>query len=119
MRPVTTHALSKEVPPEGDVIHGHFIPGGTAIGMNLASLLRSKALFGDDAEIFRPERFLEATEASRLEMQRNVDLNFGYGRWMCAGKPLALIELNKTYFEVLPTFFLLPCVPDALDGEHF
>ncbi|KAI3329047.1 cytochrome P450 [Xylariaceae sp. AK1471] len=104
MRPVLTQVFSKEVPPEGDTIGGHFIPGGTAIGMNLSSMLCSKALFGDDAEIFRPERFLEASEATRLEMQRNVDLNFGYGRWMCSGRPLAWTELNKTYFELLREF---------------
>lgn len=90
----------KVVPPEGDTIHGKFIPGGTCIGMNFASLMRSKKLFGDDADMFRPERFLEINEAARSEMQRNVELNFGYGRWMCAGKPLALMELNKVFFEV-------------------
>ncbi|KAI1812681.1 cytochrome P450 [Poronia punctata] len=104
IRPVTTHPFPKEVPPGGDTIHGHFVPGGTAISTNISALLRSKALFGLDADVFRPERFLEADEAARAEMQRNVELNFGYGRWMCAGKPIAHIELNKTYFELLRHF---------------
>lgn len=92
--------MPKLVPPEGDTIHGKFIPGGTSIGMNSASLLRSKALFGADADMFRPERFLEVDEVARAKMQRDVELTFGYGRWMCAGKPIALMELNKVYFEV-------------------
>lgn len=62
--------------------------------------MRSKTLFGEDAEMFRPERFLEADEATRVEMQRNVELTFGYGRWMCAGKAIAFLEINKTVFEV-------------------
>ena len=90
----------KTVPPEGDVVHGKFIPGGTAIGMNTSSILQSKVMFGKDADLFRPERFLEADEAKRIEMERNVELIFGYGRWMCAGKPIAFMELNKVFFEV-------------------
>jgi cytochrome P450 len=90
----------KLVPDGGQTIHGMFIPGGTAIGMNMSSLLWSKELFGEDAHLFRPERFLEASDAQREEMKRNVELVFGYGRWMCAGKPIAMMELNKVIFEV-------------------
>ncbi|KAI8946481.1 cytochrome P450 [Xylaria longipes] len=104
VRPAATATFSKEVPPEGDTIHGHFVPGGTTVGPNLPSLMRSKALFGEDADIFRPERFLEADAATRTEMQRNVELVFGYGRWMCAGKTIAWIELNKALFELLREF---------------
>lgn len=92
--------MPKEVPPEGDTIHGKFIPGGTSIGMNPSGLLRSKELFGADADMFRPERFLEIDKEARTKMQRDVELTFGYGRWMCAGKPIAFLELNKVYFEV-------------------
>ncbi|KAI0479942.1 cytochrome P450 [Xylaria cf. heliscus] len=104
MRAPATGTFPKEVPPGGDTIHGHFIPGGTAIGPNLPSLMRSRAEFGEDADVFRPERFLEADLATRTEMQRTVELVFGYGRWMCAGKVIAWIELNKTLFELLRQF---------------
>ncbi|KAI0206849.1 cytochrome P450 [Astrocystis sublimbata] len=104
IRPAATASFGKEVPPEGDTINGHFVPGGTAVGPNLPSLMRSKALFGPDADIFRPERYLEVDAATRSEMQRNVELVFGYGRWMCAGKAVAWVELNKTLFELLRHF---------------
>lgn len=100
IRPPATATFGKEVPPGGDTIHGYFVPGGTTVASNLTALMRSKTLFGEDAEMFRPERFLEADEATRAEMQRNVELTFGYGRWMCAGKAIAFLELNKTVFEV-------------------
>jgi len=29
-----------------------------------------------------------------------VELIFGYGRYMCAGKVIAFLELNKIFFEV-------------------
>ncbi|KAI0120436.1 cytochrome P450 [Hypoxylon sp. NC0597] len=104
IRPVTTSQLSKVVPRGGDTINGKFIPEGTAIGMNLAPLLRSKAVFGEDADVFRPERFLEVDEKTCIEMQRHIELTFGYGRWMCAGKPIAMMELNKIFFELFRYF---------------
>ncbi|KAI1159042.1 cytochrome P450 [Nemania serpens] len=104
IRPPATATFGKEVPPGGDTIHGYFVPGGTTVASNLCALMRSKTLFGEDAEMFRPERFLEADEATRVEMQRNVELTFGYGRWMCAGKAIAFLEINKTVFEILRHF---------------
>ncbi|KAJ3578189.1 hypothetical protein NPX13_g2377 [Xylaria arbuscula] len=113
IRPVATATFGKQVPPAGDTINGYFVPGGTTIGPNLSSLMRSKALFGEDADIFRPDRFLEVDEPTRVEMQRNVDLVFGYGRWMCAGKAIAWLELNKTVFEIIRNFDLQIFDPKA------
>ncbi|KAI1104934.1 cytochrome P450 [Jackrogersella minutella] len=104
IRPVTSSIIAKEVPPGGDIINGKFIPAGTNIGTNFFALLNSKAVFGDDPEVFRPERFLEVDDKTFVEMQRHVDLTFGYGRWMCAGKNIAMMELNKVYFELLRYF---------------
>ncbi|KAH8167060.1 hypothetical protein CIB48_g1177 [Xylaria polymorpha] len=104
MRPPGLGLYAKSVPPEGDMIHGKFIPGGTAIGVNTASLFSSTANFGDDAALFRPERFTEADEQKRTEMERLVELGFGYGRFKCSGKPVAFMELNKVYFELLRSF---------------
>ncbi|KAI0485538.1 pisatin demethylase [Xylaria cf. heliscus] len=104
MRPPVPGLYPKSVPPEGDMVHGKFVPGGTAIGMNTASLFSSTANFGDDAALFRPERFMEADEQKRTEMERLVELGFGYGRWQCAGKPVAFMELNKVCFELLRAF---------------
>lgn len=36
-----------------------------------------------------------------------VDLSFGYGRYICSGKPLAVMELNKIYVEVGNVFAML------------
>ncbi|KAK8073572.1 pisatin demethylase, partial [Apiospora phragmitis] len=105
MRPVTTGQQAKEVPAGGDTIDGRFVPGGTSIAINFAAILRSTSLFGADADAFRPERFLELpSQAALVEMRRNVELNFGYGRYMCAGKPLAFMEFHKIYFQLLREF---------------
>ncbi|KAJ5238398.1 hypothetical protein N7468_003017, partial [Penicillium chermesinum] len=104
MRPPAPSLFPKSVPKGGDTIHGKFVPEGTAIGMNTPSLMRSYEEFGPDPDVFRPERFMEADGTQRAKMERTVDLLFGYGRWICAGKPVALMELNKVCFELLRAF---------------
>ncbi|KAK6070875.1 Pisatin demethylase 7 [Seiridium cupressi] len=100
IRPIVSGLIFKSVPLSGDTINGRFLPGGTAVGTNMPSLLRNNHTFAEDADIFRPERFLELDSNGLAEMRRNVELQFGCGRRMCAGKPLAQIELNKVFFWV-------------------
>ena len=90
----------KKVPPQGDTIDGKFIPGGTNIGQNTFSMMRRTDIFGQDADVFRPERWLDAEPTRLAEMTRTVELVFGYGRWICAGKHVAFMELNMTVVEV-------------------
>jgi cytochrome P450 len=92
--------LSKEVPPEGDMINGRFIPGGTKIGWGIFGVCRDKAIWGHDSDLFRPERWLEASPEKFKEMDSTLDLVFGYGRYQCLGKNLAFMELNKIFVEV-------------------
>ena len=98
MRPAVTYGHYKVVPPGGDTIAGMWVPGGTAIGHCHYGMMRNKQIFGDDVEVFRPERYLD--EPNGEEMRRTVELVFGTGRWMCAGKQVALMELNKIFWEV-------------------
>ncbi|KAF9875337.1 cytochrome p450 [Colletotrichum karsti] len=101
-----TGQCSKEVPAGGDTINGKFIPGGTRIAQNFWGTLRRLDVFGKDADLFRPERWLEADEATRDNMVRTTELTFGYGRWGCSGKNVAFMELNKVYVELLRRFDL-------------
>jgi cytochrome P450 len=94
----------KTVPPEGDVINGLFIPAGTQIGVSHLSFLLSRETFGEDAEVFRPERWLEADPAALAKMNGVVDLIFHYGKYQCLGKPVALMEFNKIFVELLRRF---------------
>lgn len=92
--------MAKQVPPGGDTIHGRFIPGGTRIAHNTWGILRRTDVFGQDADLFRPERWLGTDTAQLDSMQRTTELVFGYGRWGCAGKSVAFLELNKVFVEV-------------------
>lgn len=83
------------------MLGGQWVPGGTNICSNTGALLRSRSLFGPDADVFRPERFteLEATP-HRRDMERSVEFAFGSGQWQCVGRKIALMKMSKTVFEV-------------------
>ena len=95
--------LAKQVPPTGDVIDGKPVPAGTQIAWNPFGVMRDRATFGADAELFRPERGLPQggrSEAQLARMRQVQGLVFGGGRYMCLGRAIAYMELNKVIVEV-------------------
>ncbi|KAI0877757.1 cytochrome P450 [Hypoxylon argillaceum] len=92
---------SKQVPAGGDALNGYYVPAGTQVGMNFFGLMRSKETWGSDADAFRPERWLEADAPRARRMAAVVDLDFGSGKYQCLGKPIAMMELNKIFVELL------------------
>lgn len=102
LQPPVTGLSLKEVPPEGDTINGHFIPGGTRVGLAQWAMQRKKSVFGSDADVFRPERWLDANveHGRRLIMKKSTDLIFSTGRYACLGRSIAFTELNKVLVEV-------------------
>ncbi|RPA86872.1 cytochrome P450 [Ascobolus immersus RN42] len=100
-------AIQRIVDMPGFEIDGKFVPGGTLVGINSYVCARQKSLYGEDAEEFRPERWLE-DEEKRKELER-YDHSFGYGSRPCLGKNLATMEILK----VLCTLFHLFEVKEA------
>ena len=98
--PPVVGLMSKEVPPSGDVINNQFVPGGTKIGYGAYGIFRDKQMWGQDADTFRPERWLEASPEKIKEMESTLELIFSYGKYQCLGKSLAMMELNKIFVEV-------------------
>lgn len=90
----------KRVPPGGEHINGYFVPGGTEIGQAFLAVGRSKAVWGPDADVFRPERWLDIEPTELRRMDAAVDTHFGGGKFSCMGKPIAVMELHKAVFEV-------------------
>ena len=93
----------KKVSDEGEVIKGRFIPGGTGIGVSFWGIQRNE-IFGQDVDVFRPERWLEVDEERRARMEKVHDLVFGYGRWLCLGKSMVSMEIRQTIVEVCLQF---------------
>jgi cytochrome P450 len=108
IHPPVTDNVPKRVPDEGETFtldgKSVFLPGGTHISYAAWPLHMSKGIFGDDAEEFRPERWLIEKDERRLaEMNRTHELIFGYGKYQCLGRPIALMEIGKVVFEVCAT----------------
>lgn len=98
--PPASGSMFKQVPPEGDTIEGKYLPGGTQIGVSQLGVHHSKAIYGLDADMFRPDRWIEASPERFAMMSSTVDLVFHYGKYQCLGKSVALMEFNKVFVEV-------------------
>ncbi|KAI0100909.1 cytochrome P450 [Nemania sp. FL0031] len=87
---------------EGDIVCGYIVPGGTQVGANVPGILKSKEIFGPDADCFRPERWLEVDDADRLRrMHSAADIVFGAGKFQCMGKAIAWMENRKLLVELI------------------
>ena len=94
--------LERVVPPQGANIAGTFVPGGTKVGCNSWVVHRCERMFGEDAEQFRPERWLESkgVDPQHLKDMRASLFHFGAGSRTCIGKNISLMEIYK----VVPSF---------------
>ena len=65
VRPAVGLNITRMVPPEGVEIEGQFFRGGTTVALNGWVLHRDREIFGQDADVFRPERWLEDEEEAK------------------------------------------------------
>jgi cytochrome P450 len=116
VHPAAGLILERVTPPQGIDILGHFVPGNTIVGCNAWVIHRRPEVFGEDADTFRPERWLEASPEQLKEMKvsttrQSNSVNFanvfkatwfvfGAGSRTCLGKNISLLELYK----LVPTF---------------
>lgn len=98
----------KTVPLGGDVVCGYRLPAGTQVGMDAWGALHNKGFWGEDADVFRPERWLEVEDSRHREMVECLDFLFGYGRYQCLGRPVVFMELNKIVPEVSVLLLVAP-----------
>lgn len=106
IHPAISLNLERVTPPEGMDIAGEYIPGGTVVSCNPWVLQRRKEIFGDDVEVYRPERWIldessaSPEERTRLGEMKATMLHFGGGSRTCLGKHIALLEMYK----LVPSF---------------
>lgn len=97
---------TKVASADGDTIKGVFFPPNVEVALNDESMCRDEAVFGPDASIFRPERWIEAESdpQRRIKYRKTVDTVFGTGRFQCLGRHIAMMELHKTLAHLIRTF---------------
>ncbi|UZJ50971.1 hypothetical protein CBS101457_000291 [Exobasidium rhododendri] len=96
--PAVPWLMPRVSPGQGAVLGGHVFPAGTCVGMSPYAYHRRA--YGSDSTVFRPERWLEANEETRKDMERNL-LSFGGGARVCIGKNISIMEMTK----LIPSLF--------------
>ena len=74
---------------------GRFVPPGTSVSASACEIGRHKSLYGDDADDFVPDRWLQASE-EQLHLWETFDVHWGFGVRKCLGKHIGLMVLYKS-----------------------
>ncbi|KHN98702.1 benzoate 4-monooxygenase cytochrome P450 [Metarhizium album ARSEF 1941] len=99
----TRAALYPEVSSRDEVLCGVPAPAGANVAWSPQSVMRDQDIFGSEADLFRPERWLDRTQKSKPREQ-SVMMAFASGsRRESLGRNIAMTELNKIYVEVSNT----------------
>lgn len=115
LHPAAGLPLERIVPKGGMEIAGHFVPGGTIVGCSAWLIHLDRGVFGEDAEVYRPERWLADEEAMKTEAGRDAEerrikemngtmFQFGMGSRTCIGKNISLLEIYKLVPSMLRRF---------------
>lgn len=83
--------------PDGELVDHVVIAAGQQVIVPTQFMNTSTAYWGDDAQTFRPERWLSESgipeKAREIQGHRNI-LTFTSGNRMCLGRSYALVELK-------------------------
>ena len=71
LHPGVGFPLERFVPEDGATICGRYLPAGTNISMSAPVIHVNKNIWGDDANDFRPERWIESDSERLKVMDRN------------------------------------------------
>lgn len=97
--------LPREVLPGGARVRGRVYPPGTVLGTVPWVSSRSRAAYGEDAERFRPERWIvgdgDNTSKESVAWMRSNFHPFAVGPGACLGKNLAMAEMMLTVARTL------------------
>lgn len=104
--PPLSQLRERVVPPQGDTFGRFRLPGGTFVGLNAWGVQLNKNVYGHDADVYRPERWLTDDIHKLQSMHQTHSLIFGYGSTRCLGVSMAMMEITKVIFEVKPVLRL-------------
>merc|ERR1712216_167811 len=103
----SVHTDSKVAASDDTLPDGTWIARGTEILYDIYSMGRDKDIWGDDAESFRPERWIELDEPP-TNYQYVV---FNAGPRECLGRRLAMAEMKACLAMLLPSVSFKLAVP--------
>lgn len=86
--------LERVVSIGGATFEGYDLPAGTTVGCNPRVVHRDKEVYGADASIFNPDRYINASDEKKREMEA-TSLRWGGGVRKCPGDKLATVAMMK------------------------
>ena len=95
--------LEREAPSGGATVCGKHLPAGAIVGCHPSISHRDPALYGQDADMFRPERWLTVCP-EKLSVMDKASLGFGNGKRICIGRHLAEMEIKTVVPRLLLAF---------------
>jgi cytochrome P450 len=107
--------LERTVPAAGCVLGKTALPLGTVVGCAPWVVHQNKAVFGEDAHLFRPQRYLDAT-TEELQVMERANVAWGLGGRACLGRHIAELELKVVIPTLLLSFDVSPSL--QLDLEN-
>ncbi|KAJ7935986.1 cytochrome P450 monooxygenase [Mycena leptocephala] len=101
--------LPRVVPDGGLVVCGHAFPAGTVLSVPSYTIHRLPAVWGDDPEAYRPERWFEADKIAAMQKTFNP---YSLGPRACIGRNLAALELLIIVASIMRRFHFTLADPD-------
>ncbi|ODM89325.1 Methyl farnesoate epoxidase [Orchesella cincta] len=86
--------------------HGYLLPKGITLMPNLYTIHHDKKIWGEDANLFRPERFLDEDETRVVH--NDALIPFSAGRRQCLGEGLARDTIFLFIASILQNFDIGP-----------
>ncbi|KAE8151989.1 cytochrome P450 [Aspergillus avenaceus] len=102
-RNVVRIVIERNTGPNGVRLCGQDIPPGTTVGCLQHAVHHHIPTFGNDAHLYRPERWLECTDNERAVMERSMFV-FGYGSHQCVGQNIVRLLMYKLVVSLLLRF---------------
>ena len=114
--PLIVLNISRVTPSAGMTVAGHRIPGDTVVTVSKHVVHQNKFIYGEDVDVYRPERWLEASE-EQVNVMRRTLVSFSKGKYSCLGKNLARMMVYKITAGLFGTFGFDLVTPGK--GERF
>ncbi|KAK7962051.1 uncharacterized protein PG986_002876 [Apiospora aurea] len=106
LHPAPGLPLWRVVPEGGATISNQYFEAGSVVGINLWVAHYDRSVYGDDADMFRPERWIEAEKGNPNHLQQ-MEANympFGLGSRTCIGRHISTLEMYKLIPELVSRY---------------
>jgi len=111
MHSSTSFNLQRVTGPSGlDLPNGCHIPARTNVGCPAGTINQDRRVFGFDADVYKPERWMQGKDESdeayeeRRKLMDRTELSFGHGSRTCIGKNIVALEMFKVVATLMGQF---------------